>query len=173
MLKATINGKYRKANGQLVYTYTVTGTAKEIAEYNAAQAEQTGTTVDQLKKSASGQPLYWFVSNPLQGRFAQKTFNLAISYGGKIVIDDTAESVAKDERMAVKMEDHQALILAEISLGVRKVLAPTTAAAVTKTETVIEDKKDDVVDDLDKATEELQNTGAEEPALEGAEDLNG
>lgn len=172
MLKATINGKYRKAGtGNLVYTYAVTGTAKELAEYLAAQAEQQATTVEQLKKTATGQPLFWFSPSPTQGRIARKTFNLSISFNGKIVIDDMNESIERDIKIDDMSMAHEAQILAEIRLGVRQVIASTATAAPVKKEQVLDTPDDLKTDDLDQAAHELQ--GAKEqlqPA--GNEELN-
>lgn len=169
MLKATLNGKYRKSTGQVVYTYTVAGTAKELAAYKAAQADAIGKAVEDLTLSASGQPLFWFVPNLAQGRVAQKTFNLTITVNNRIVIDDTNESVAMDIEDAAqiraarnaKLGEHAAMVMLGQASNTRTV-AP--AAPAEKPAEPLEPAADEV----DAAAALLQNAGA---GAEGEEDL--
>lgn len=171
MLKATVNGKYYK-NGRLVYTYGVTGTAKELEAYNNAQAEATGVAVAELLKTKTGQPLFWFVPNAAMGRIAKKSFILDISYNGKIVIDDTHEGIDRDMRVAEKSEDHEARLLAEAKFGLIK-LGGVTAGATAKApkvETLDEQPLDENTgaNETEETMNQLQGAGAE-----GNEDLNG
>ena len=170
MLKATLNGKYRKPSGQLVYTYTVTGTAKELAAYKAAQADAVGKAVEDLTLSATGQPLFWFVPNAVQGRVARKTFNLTITVNNRIVIDDTIEGVERDIKIDEMSMAHEARIIAEAKLGLIQLGKPggaPVAAPAPAAEKPAEDLPP-VVDEVEAAAAELQ-----QPVVAaGEEDLN-
>ncbi len=164
MLKATLNSKYRKPSGQLVYTYTVTGTAKELAAYKAAQADAVGKAVEDLTLSANGQPLFWFVPNAIQGRVARKTFNLTITVNNRIVIDDTMEGVERDIKIDEMSMAHEARIIAEAKLGLIQLGKPggaPTAAPAPAAEKPAEQLEQPEADEIEKAARQLQNAGAD------------
>lgn len=167
MLKATLSGKYPK-NGRMIYTYVVTGTAKEILEYKTAQANQQNKTVETLTVNKDGQPLFWFVPSPENGRIPKKQFTLTITTNGKIVVDDTMESVERAERVDEISMQHEGEIIAKIKLGVLKVDRRAAAlAAPTSTPTPeIENGGGEKNDELENAINNMQNgAGKEEPVM--------
>lgn len=163
-LKATIKGKYRKPNGQLVYTYFVTGTAKDLTAYKAAQAEAIGKAVEDLTLDENGRPMFWFVPNPLQGRIAQKTFALDITQNGRIVVDDTMAGVERDMKVSEMSMEHEARIIAEAKFGLVKVntatnnAAPVAAAAPA---TPAAEKLEEPADEIENAAAKLQQPAGE------------
>lgn len=163
-LKATIKGKYRKPSGQLVYTYFVTGTAKDLAAYKTAQAEAIGKAVEDLTLDENGRPMFWFVANPLQGRIAQKTFALDITQNGRIVVDDTMSGVERDIKVSEMSMEHEARIIAEAKFGLVKVNTATNNAAPVAAAPAApaEEKLEQPIDEIEQAAAELQ--GAEQPA---------
>ena len=162
MLKATLSGKYPK-NGRMIYTYVVTGTAKEILEYKTAQANQQNKTVETLTVNKHGQPLFWFVPSPENGRIPKKQFTLTITTNGKIVVDDTMESVERAERVDEISMQHEGEIIAKIKLGVLKVdrRAAALAAPASTPTPEIENDGGEKNDELEKAINDMQNEGGE------------
>lgn len=168
-MRATLANQYRSKNGNRVYVYTVSGTTKEIAAYKKAKAERLGVDESELKTDDKGNQLYHFSPNLAQGRKAEKVFTLAVSFGGKIVIDTTDAEMVRDNEIDQLMKAEEAKLLVQMKYGLVTAGARATATAAPSTNqpaTTGNDEKNTETDELDKITSQLQQSGS------GTENLN-
>jgi hypothetical protein len=125
-MKATYHGQYFK-NGKKMYTFKVTGTTEEITKYKAIQETVTNRGIGTWPE-ADGHPLYFLgVATLLRnGEIPQKQYNLLLNQDETRIIRDTsAQELANYERMQEETNRAQAMIMAEIRLGLRTVGATT------------------------------------------------
>jgi len=131
-MKAIYHGQYISKAGNLTYTYAVTGKAEELTTYTTLQEANSGKPAGTWNKAENGQPLFYLnIANERRnGRTAQKVLDLLISYDKtRIIIDRSRQELEKDERLAAKIEDEEAKIMAQIRLGIIKPIGGTTRIA--------------------------------------------
>lgn len=158
-MKAVLVNQYRKVGtGNLVLVYAVQGTAKDIAAYNKAKAERLGIPESELKGDAKGNPLFHYSPNLAQGRLPAKSLNLAISFGGKVVVDDINDVIAKAQRIDGLMEIEEAKHLVQVKYGNASVVSRTTTASQPAAE--VATANEEPSDELDNAVVALQGAGA-------------
>lgn len=121
-MKATYHGQYFK-NGRKMMTFKVTGTTEEIAKYKAIQETQTNRAIGTWPE-ADGHPLYFLGVDTLlrNGEIPKKQYPLIFNQDDTRVIRDTsADDNVNYERMQEETNKAQAIIMAEIRLGIRTV----------------------------------------------------
>ncbi len=169
MLKATIKSSYRKAaTGKQVFVYTVTGTAKELAEFAAAKAEGQGLSLDEFtaKRIANGGDyLHHITPDATRGIRAEKTCNLVVTTNGNVVVDNTMQAIDRQDKVEEISIQNEGRILAEAKLGLVKlgqfnntgVSAPAAPAAPAAPETPANPPAEIVKDEVEQTVLELQN----------------
>lgn len=165
MLQAKYSSSYRKKiTGTLMFVYIVTGTAKELAAFLDAMMKRTGKPEDELKDE-NGNPLYWV--NPQQwlqnGKTASKTFTLSISRNGAVVEDDTDNTIARNNRIAEKMEDKEAELLVQMKYRIVKAGNNQPVATNTTSRSAVKEAPDN----FDDAVAQMQADAAGAPKTEG------
>lgn len=97
-LKATYNGNSWFSNGVRIYQYIVTGSPKAIAAFLAARAAALNKPEAELPKDEKTGNPYW-TRAAFAGVVIKPSYDLAISYGGKIVIDDAKADMARTQQL--------------------------------------------------------------------------
>lgn len=164
-MKATYHGQYFK-NGKKMFTFKVTGTTEEISKYKAIQETATNRAFGTWPE-ADGHPLYFLgVATLLRnGEIPKKQYSLLLNQDETRIIRDTsADELANYERMQDETNKAQAMIMAEIRLGLRTVStnsASSTSAPSTPVAKPVGAEAPDLADKI------LAEVGA------GGEDLAG
>lgn len=163
MLKATVKSSYRKAtsNGSLqIFVYDVTGTKAEISAYKEAQMNTLNIDdVADLPGAKEGACLFFLPK--LNGTKIRSQFNLLITTNGRIVVDNTAETVAEEMAIDAASIGERAKIRAELAEGVRT-LAPRNGVPVAAPAKVVT-----AANPLDLAIDAATNDNAAETDGEG------
>lgn len=122
MLKAIYHSQYRKkGTGALMYTYAITGTAIEVADYLLVQEAATARTPGTWPKADNGAPLWWLnvTVEKQSGGNPKQSYNLIFNRDKTAIIrDDSAEQMAASNRIAALKEEKIAELQAQIELGI-------------------------------------------------------
>lgn len=175
MLKAVFNGKYRKrSTGNLMYTYKVTGPKAEQDEFvtiMALQANRDAATWQVVDNC----PLHWVnvTQRMKNGQPAPiGSFNLLKNNAStNFIIDDTAQELRENERLADKILDAKAMVMAEIQLGIRGRGTTVNAPVTTTTTQAALPAGTNALDEELAAIQTAEHKTAEVPA--GQEELGG
>ncbi len=172
MLKATIKSSYRKAaTGKQVFVYTVTGTAKELAEFAAAKAEEQGLSLEEFtakRIAKGGDYLHHITPDAIRGILAEKTCNLVVTTNGNVVVDNTmriVDEMAEDAK-EVRSEFNKLVAQARAGLITIKGMATPAIAKAAAPETPANPPAEIVKDEVEEELATLQNAAA------GAETLD-
>lgn len=163
MLKASFDGKYRKASGY-VYRYVVTGPAAELAEYTIVMATRANKTPEQWAKTPAGLPLFFLQLNNLlrNGEFPQASYPLVKSHDGlNYYTDNTAQEMAEFMQIKAASIQEQGKLAAQIKMGIITVGNNTPAVSTPAPATT---KPADTIGSIIEGTlgeEELIGEGAE------------
>ena len=115
MLKATFKSMYRTKSGKQMFVYSVSGSAAELSQFEAAQGQHF------VKDEASGAPLYF--SNRLLSYDKAKKIDLMITQpsdaypAGRVAVDETDKVFERAALLDNETIRQEAKIIARQNLG--------------------------------------------------------
>jgi hypothetical protein len=133
MLKATFKSMYRIKNGKQMFVYSVSGSAAELAQFEAAQGEHF------VKDEVSGAPLYF--SNRLLSYDQTAKIDLMITQptdaypAGRVAVNETNKTFERAAMLNKETIRQEAKIIARQNLGLsvgEKAEASTPAATAVR-----------------------------------------
>ena len=171
MLKATHTGSFtriaskgaQKGRSIRIHSYVVTGLAKEIAAYNAAQEKsltEKGYDLATVAKDPAGNYLFTQIANWQTGNLAQPELDLKITFNGYATVDMEISRMAEERELRDEMKSNMARIAAEVAMGVTKVSVNDTSVSNVTPTAAASDEFHDIVQKL-QDTPILEEVGTE------------